>query len=625
MSLLQPLALLFGLSLPVLILFYLLKVRRRPRRVASTWLWRRAIEDARASVPFQRLRRNLLLLLQLLILAALTLALARPMVNRVAREAGTLVILIDRSASMGMRAREGGRTRLDEARDKARQLIASMPPGGQAMVLAFADRAEVLSPPTADRSRLNAALADLTPSATGEEPRAAFSLAGSLIGAAPNPRVVVLTDSLSPDEETASLLGAIPIAIEPCGEPAPNVGWTALDLRRASPTSNFYDLFGRIAAHEGPRRAVNVEIETDGRLIEARRVELTPGEETPLVIEKLSIDAGAVLTARLSPEGGGPDALGDDDVFVAELDPTARLRLLLCTPGNDFLALALRSAGPIEIFPVAPGATAPEGEFDLAIYDRELPANPPNAPALYIGRSPWRAPGVEPEEVPAGEITNWDTQHPISASVQWSTVTVYGAMTGETPAEARALVESAGIPLVFLGRADNQVAIYVAFDLFRSNFPLRAGFPIFVKNAVNWLTRDRPAREVRAIRGGEAYTAPAPGGVGRVEFVSPSGRVVAARIGEDRRAPFAETNETGLWSVRFDGREVERFGVNLLDAGESDPAVVEARSIDAEGRTTNVGLEEGFRSNREVWKWFALAALAILVLEWVFYQRRVAV
>jgi Ca-activated chloride channel homolog len=81
MGFLLPLGFLFALSIPVLVLFYLLKVRRRPRRVSSTWLWRETVEDARASVPFQRLRRNLLMLLQILILALLTLALARPILN----------------------------------------------------------------------------------------------------------------------------------------------------------------------------------------------------------------------------------------------------------------------------------------------------------------------------------------------------------------------------------------------------------------------------------------------------------------------------------------------------------------------------------------------------------------
>ena len=80
MNFLTPLALTFAaLSIPI-ILLYMLKLRRQDVLVSSTLLWQRLLRDREANAPWQRLRRNLLLLLQLLILALLTLALARPFI-----------------------------------------------------------------------------------------------------------------------------------------------------------------------------------------------------------------------------------------------------------------------------------------------------------------------------------------------------------------------------------------------------------------------------------------------------------------------------------------------------------------------------------------------------------------
>ena len=78
MNFLSPLALgLFALSLP-LVLLYFLKVRRRERMVPSLLLWETSLRDREASAFFQRLQRDPLLLLQILALAAMAVALARP-------------------------------------------------------------------------------------------------------------------------------------------------------------------------------------------------------------------------------------------------------------------------------------------------------------------------------------------------------------------------------------------------------------------------------------------------------------------------------------------------------------------------------------------------------------------
>ena len=104
-----------AIAIPALLVLYFLKLRRREQAVSSTLLWKKAIQDLQVNAPFQRLRRNLLLFLQLLLLALLLLALSRP-VSQYAPGAGKMtVVLIDRSASMSA-VEPDGRTRLEEAK-----------------------------------------------------------------------------------------------------------------------------------------------------------------------------------------------------------------------------------------------------------------------------------------------------------------------------------------------------------------------------------------------------------------------------------------------------------------------------------------------------------------------------
>ena len=53
---------------PAIVLLYFLKLKRRPVEVPSTYLWHKSIEDLHVNSIWQRLRRNLLLFLQLLLI-----------------------------------------------------------------------------------------------------------------------------------------------------------------------------------------------------------------------------------------------------------------------------------------------------------------------------------------------------------------------------------------------------------------------------------------------------------------------------------------------------------------------------------------------------------------------------
>src|SRR6201747_2714811 len=86
-----------AVAIPSLLILYFLKLRRREMAVSSTLLWKKAVQDLQVNAPFQKLRRNLLLLLQLLLLALLLLALSRPVSNYTPGPGKTTVILLDRS------------------------------------------------------------------------------------------------------------------------------------------------------------------------------------------------------------------------------------------------------------------------------------------------------------------------------------------------------------------------------------------------------------------------------------------------------------------------------------------------------------------------------------------------
>src|SRR5947209_4888740 len=102
MHFISPFALLWTLPIGgIIVVMYILKLRRKDVVVSSTFLWRQVIRDVQANAPFQKLRRNLLLLLQLIAAALIIFALARPFQRFFAIGGRNIVVIVDTSASMG--------------------------------------------------------------------------------------------------------------------------------------------------------------------------------------------------------------------------------------------------------------------------------------------------------------------------------------------------------------------------------------------------------------------------------------------------------------------------------------------------------------------------------------------
>src|SRR6185369_15340922 len=148
---------LFALLVP-LIIFYFLKLKRPRMEIPSLVLWRQVLSDQRVNSPFQRFKRNLLLWLQILLLTLLVLAAMQPFLRREASRGQRLPILIDVSASMAGAEREGGKSRLDEVKKRARDLVDGMLPDQEFCLVAFGKSARRLTPFPNNQRELREAL-----------------------------------------------------------------------------------------------------------------------------------------------------------------------------------------------------------------------------------------------------------------------------------------------------------------------------------------------------------------------------------------------------------------------------------------------------------------------------------
>ena len=156
MSFLAPVAFAFAATLPVVVLFYLLKRRRVVKLVSSTLLWQKFLAETQANAPFQRLRHNWLLIFQLLLLALVVLALARPYFAGQARSGRLRVLILDASASM--QSTDEKPSRFEKARGEALRWVAGIGESDQMVILQAAANTEVKQSATSDKMALRRAL-----------------------------------------------------------------------------------------------------------------------------------------------------------------------------------------------------------------------------------------------------------------------------------------------------------------------------------------------------------------------------------------------------------------------------------------------------------------------------------
>ena len=81
---------------------------------------------------------------------------------------------------------------------------------------------------------------------------------------------------------------------------------------------------------------------------------------------------------------------------------------------------------------------------------------------------------------------------------------------------------------------------------------------------------------------------------------------------------FGATEKAGVYTVAR-GASAEDYAVNLLDKNESSIAPAETLTI---GRAEIQGEKGQIEQDREMWRWFLVAARAVLVVEWWIFSRR---
>ena len=616
---LSPLSLLFLLAIPVVVVLYLLRLRRKELVVSSTMLWPDMTQDIQANAPFQKLRKNILLFLQIAILALMAFALARPFLRLHARTSDNTVLILDASASMLSTDERGGR--IEAAKRTAAKMIDDMSRNDRMMVIAAGPKPKVLSAFTTDRRALKAATASLKPSHGRADVRSAVVLGVSLMEAeqrggraAKEGDIFILSDgAFDPLDDLP--IGPARLHFLKFGSRVDNVGITALDARQTYGAAAKEQIFVSVTNFAKSAKKVDVEMYHWDSLQRVIEMTIPPGETRSYPWKDFQFDTG-VVRAKLDVK----DDLAVDNEAYAYLAPRRHLSVLLVTEANPFLEKMLNVKDVIELATVRPRAFASAEGYDIVVFDSFTPEQLIPGAYLLVNAGAAEAPVTTQGRVRNPVVVDLHP-HPVTKYVNFAGTIITEAKLARAKPWGKVLVEAGSTPLVVVGERAGIKCVYVGFplNLPKTNFVLRVGFPIFISNIIEWLGRDATGRENIQARAGGVVQLQAPERGTELMVEKPSGekvRVVAAE-GESSVA-FDDTDEVGVYrTVAPEDGQV--FVVNLLSRTESNTAPVENISF---GRKTLAAANAAATANREIWRVLALVGLLVLMVEWYIYHRR---
>jgi hypothetical protein len=168
-------------------------------------------------------------------------------------------------------------------------------------------------------------------------------------------------------------------------------------------------------------------------------------------------------------------------------------------------------------------------------------------------------------------------------------------------------VSEQGTPLIAVENTPARRQVVLAFSVGDSNLAATPAFPVLVGNAIDWL--GRPIRNLHQ------HPGPIELPPDTLRVLAPTGRSVPIARFDDR--VLTTLDAPGLYLAQSpDGQSVIR--VTLGDMRRSNLLA----STLAASPSPQTPLES---PGRPWWMWAATAALALTVLEWIAWQRRITV
>ncbi len=589
------------LLIPVIIVMYLLKQKAVDTPIASLFLWSEMYRNVEANTPWEKLKKNWLLILQILTLIVLILALASPYILSGSVGADHAVIVIDNSASMNAMYDEN-QTRLEYAVGEAEDYIKGLKSGTGISIITSNSKATLVLSNSDDKIQALDELKQIQHTFIAGDCAPGIEMVKSMQTQWESVETVCFTDS-------NVIMDQVEGYIVDTYVPVNN---TSVDYVGHGMNNGKLVVLAKISNHGTEPVTTDVNLYGDNDLLQIKSVTIEAAQAEVIYFDNIEFD-GSSLCVEIT----GQDGLAEDNCSYDVLEEQRVTKVLLMTEANLYLEKALGLVEGVEITKsndIASFSDFTAQKYDLYIFDGMAPdVLPTEGNMIFMN--------VKCDELyetisPMGGVMVSGAEHSITEYLNDLYFGVSSVYALEKPDWGETFLEVGDACVGFIGKTDDRKVCVIGFDFHNSDLPLKMEFPILIYNIVNECITSGLLSE-NVVNAGDAVPVNGKLNVEYPVIEKPDGTIYELN---DYRMNYTDTYQTGVYAVKQkqEAETVESFFAVNFPTSES--VITQAPSAmvspDSGLVKTTVG---GMMNLRNI---VILIALALLGIEWVAYIRR---
>ncbi len=492
MKFLYPLGLLGLIGIPILILVYIIKNRYTEQTVSSTYLWTLSERFLKRRNPLSKITGIISLILQLLLVAALSLAVAHPIVV-LPGEADEYCFILDGSGSMNIS--NDGKTRFELAKEEVVKIIDKAENGSVFSLVFVSDMTETVFELEDNRELIKERIAALECSDVTADYTDSIGIAQGYFNENPSLVTYLITDTDYAENEN----------IIPVNVAGKENNISLEDVKYTDIGGGNITVSGNVVSY-GADRVTDIEIysSTSEEVLNTQQLQLEKDKKTEFSVT-VSAKRFYSITVKLTAE----DALAKDNTAtVYNIESENAYKALLVSDTPFLLESAVKSVSIAELTVMTTEEYKAEVK-DLALQDKEMsgyglyiydaftPENVPTdgsvwfvGPSENVENSGFSIQGVveldEGAELTLNKSSN-TVMKKLTSGVNGEDIFVKKYMKCGVYGNFSTIFSYMGNPLVFTGATSNgNRQVVFAFNLHDSNFTLSSDYLILLHNLLDY-------------------------------------------------------------------------------------------------------------------------------------------